>query len=245
MARRAVSNNIKGHLAHAKVVNALSIKRLTVLRIPLALALSVIVLFTGCGPGQGSGAARTVVAQAIKAALNSSRYATIIAVDDAMAPRFRKGDVVLIDRSEFVHRPVFRGSTVVFRPPIYSTRASIRRVFGYPGDKLAFHAGRMITNGSEHYPWFHPAYELTIKNYQIFVNGKPLSALDANLPPQSQWPIPDRLPPGCFLVFGENLRTTVKDSHTYGCAQFKGYFWSGLLRGLETGLYGEAIKTLH
>jgi signal peptidase I len=170
-------------------------------------------------------------------------YGAIIAPDDDMAPRFHKGDTLLIDTSEYDEGDIYRGSTIAFKPPIRDVAISIKRVIGYPGDTLAFKDGIAEANGKWHFEWFHPKYEFAIANYQFLVNGKPLDPNTANIPPRSRWTAPDRLPTDCYFVVGENSNDS-PDSHTYGCAEFRGTFAAGERRGESTHIYGEPIKPI-
>ena len=85
-----------------------------------------------------------------------------------------------------------------------------------------------------------PNYELEVRDYGIYVDGTPLDPALSNIPPRKQWTAPDRIPPGYYLMFGDN-RTLSADSHIWGFAQAGGTFQSGQRKGEKAGLTGHAF----
>ncbi len=112
-----------------------------------------------------------------------------------------------------------------------------------PGDTLRVHNGTVYRNGvamDEPYIFDKPNYELEVKNYGIYVDGTPLDPAVANVPPRSAWSAPDRLPAGCYIMFGDH-RTNSEDSHAWGCAQTGGTYWSGQRKGEKASFTGHAF----
>ena len=89
-----------------------------------------------------------------------------------------------------------------------------------------------------------PAYSLEIRNYGIFVSygagWQRIDSADANVPPASQWTAPNRIPPHCYIMFGDN-RNDSEDSHIWGFAQDAGRFATGPRAGTAGGFTGRAF----
>jgi signal peptidase I len=62
----------------------------------------------------------------------------------------------------------------------------------------------------------------------------------ANIPPRDKWTAPDRIPAGCYLMFGDN-RNNSEDSHVWGFAQTGGTFYSGPRAGGRASFTGHAF----
>jgi signal peptidase I len=60
------------------------------------------------------------------------------------------------------------------------------------------------------------------------------------VPPASQWSAPDRIPPHCYIMLGDN-RNDSEDSHIWGFAQDGGRFASGARAGERAGFTGRAF----
>ncbi len=161
----------------------------------------------------------------------------------SMEPTLQIHDVLLVNEFEYrFHRPE-SGDIVVFPPPIEAQSDFIKRLIGVPGDRLAVHRGVVYRNGralNEPYIQEKPAYEMVIKNYQIYVDQKALDPVDANIPPPSEWQAPDRIPNGYFFMMGDN-RNNSEDSHFWGFAQQNGNFAGGPMHGHKAGLTGRAF----
>jgi signal peptidase I len=165
----------------------------------------------------------------------------------SMLPTLQIHDVLLVDKFEYRFHEPNRGDVVVFPPPIPTTDDFIKRVIGRPGDTLAVRGGTVYLNGAalkEPYIAEKPAYQLAIRDYGISVSyGGGWQRLDpssANIPPKSMWTAPDRIPPNCFIMFGDN-RNDSEDSHIWGFAQDSGRFASGPRAGTAAGFTGRAF----
>lgn len=165
----------------------------------------------------------------------------------SMLPTLAIHDVLLVDKFEYRFHEPRRGDIVVFPPPIPTPDDFIKRVIGRPGDTLAVRAGTVYVDGAalkEPYIAEKPAYELAVRDYGVYVSyGSGWQRLDpssANIPPKSMWTAPDRIPPHCFLMFGDN-RNDSEDSHIWGFAQDGGRFATGLRSGEAAGFTGRAF----
>jgi signal peptidase I len=166
----------------------------------------------------------------------------------SMVPTLQVHDVLLVDKFEYRFHEPNHGDIVVFPPPIPTTDDFIKRVVGRPGDRLIVRSGTVYIDGSplsEPYVADKPEYDLQIRNYGIYVKepGSDWVRLDpgsANVPPKSDWTAPDRIPPSCFMMFGDNRNDSV-DSHIWGFAQDSGRFATGTRAGDRAGFTGRAI----
>ncbi len=165
----------------------------------------------------------------------------------SMVPTLQVGDVLLVDKFEYHFHAPHEGDIVVFPPPLPSPDDFIKRVIGLPGDTIAIRNGIVYRNGRalvEPYIAARPEYDLRIANYDIDVNDgggwMPLDRSEANIPPPSQWTAPNRIPPHCFLMLGDN-RNDSEDSHIWGFAQDAGRFASGPRKGKPAGFTGRAF----
>ncbi len=167
----------------------------------------------------------------------------------SMVPTLAVGDVLLVDKFEYrFHRP-HEGDIVVFPPPIPSPDDFIKRVIGLPGDEFRIVHGVVYRNGvrlnepyTDERP--NPDFNLEIRNYGIYVDDgggwQALSASDANVPPRSLWTAPDRIPPNCYIMLGDN-RNDSEDSRVWGFAQDSGRFDAGPRKGEAAGFTGRAF----
>jgi len=166
----------------------------------------------------------------------------------SMLPTLQIHDVLLVDKFEYRFHEPNRGDIVVFPPPIPTPDDFIKRVIGRPGDTLAVRNGTVYVNGvalKEPYVAQRPAYDLEIRDYGIYVksDGSDWERLDpqsANVPPKTAWTAPDRIPPNCFMMFGDN-RNESEDSHMWGFAQVAGRFATGPRAGEAAGFTGRAF----
>lgn len=166
---------------------------------------------------------------------------------ESMVPTLQVGDVLLVNKFEYRFHPPHRGDIVVFPPPIPTSDDFIKRVIGLPGDSLRISAGTVYINGRpliEPYIAARPSYNLVVKNYGIYVDTgagyEKVDPHDANIPPRSRWTAPDRIPPGCYFMMGDN-RNDSEDSHVWGFAQTGGTFQSGPEFGKAAGFTGHAF----
>lgn len=138
-----------------------------------------------------------------------------------MIPTLQVDDTVLVDRMSYrFHGPHF-GDLAVFAPPIPSHLPFIKRVIGLPGDAIRIQDGTLYRDGiavPEPYVNEPPNYDLSVAGDTIVVDGEPLDAGRADIPPKTMWQRPDRIPEGFYLVLGDN-RNYSDDSHTWGFAR--------------------------
>ena len=140
----------------------------------------------------------------------------------SMIPTLQIGDVFLIDQLTYRLHPPRDGDIAVFKPPIPGQPDEfIKRVIGAPGDTIRISGGTVFRDGKallEPYENQPPNYDLTIRNYSIYVNGIPLDPAQADIPPRGKWQAPDRIPRGFFFLLGDN-RNYSDDSHVWGFAR--------------------------
>ena len=165
----------------------------------------------------------------------------------SMIPTLGIGDVLLVNKFEYRFRKPAEGDIVVFPPPIPTQDDFIKRVIGRPGDTLQILDGHVIVNGKTlHEPYIAqpPDYNLIVKNYGIYVdNGagyEPLDPSQSNVPPRKDWLAPNRIPPNCYFMMGDN-RNDSEDSHIWGFAQFAGDFATGPEAGKPAHFTGRAF----
>ena len=165
----------------------------------------------------------------------------------SMLPTLQIHDVLLVDKFEYRFHEPREGDIVVFPPPVPTPDDFIKRVIGRPGDTLSVIAGVVTVNSKalvEPYVADRPAYEMVVKDYGIYVSyGAGWQRLDptqANVPPKSMWTAPDRIPPHCYIMFGDN-RNDSEDSHVWGFAQDGGTFATGPRAHQPAGFTGRAF----
>ena len=151
----------------------------------------------------------------------------------AMYPALQLGDVVLVDRVTYRLRPPEDGEIVLLNPPVRSKSLDVpQRVIGVGGDAIEIAGGVVYRNGvalHEPYEFERPAYDLSIRDYEIYVDGAPLDPSLANIPPKVMWQSPNRIPKGFYFMLGDNRNYSL-DSHFWGFAQISGAYPSGLLK---------------
>jgi signal peptidase I len=165
----------------------------------------------------------------------------------SMLPTLQIHDVLLVDKFEYRCHAPNEGDIVVFPPPVPTPDDFIKRVVGRPGDELRVRGGTVYIDGkplSEPYVAEKPAYALEIRDYGIYVSygagWQRLDPVEANVPPRAAWTAPNRIPPHCFLMLGDN-RNDSEDSHIWGFAQDSGRFASGARSGAPAGFTGRAF----
>jgi len=165
----------------------------------------------------------------------------------SMLPTLQIHDVLLVDKFEYRFHQPREGDIVVFPPPVPTPDDFIKRVIGRPGDTLRISGGSVYINGkalADRYVAERPSYNLEVRNYGIFVSygagWQRLDSSEANVPPASSWTAPDRIPPHCYIMLGDN-RNDSEDSHIWGFAQDTGRFASGPRAGTTAGFTGRAF----
>ncbi|HEX4013750.1 MAG TPA: signal peptidase I [Candidatus Cybelea sp.] len=165
----------------------------------------------------------------------------------SMLPTLQIHDVLLVDKFEYRFHKPNEGDIVVFPPPVPTPDDFIKRVIGRPGDSLRISGGTVYVNGTalhEPYTAEKPAYNLEIRNYGIYVSygagWQRLDSSSANVPPASAWSAPDKIPPDCYIMLGDN-RNDSEDSHIWGFAQVGGRFAAGPRKGTQAGFTGRAF----
>jgi signal peptidase I len=167
----------------------------------------------------------------------------------SMVPTLLVRDVLLVDEIAYrLHSPQ-HGDIAIFTPPVDSQGDEfVKRVIGTPGDRISISDGVVYRNGiALHEPYANqpPKYDLSIKHYDIFVDGQPLDPRNADIPPRSMWQAPNRIPNGFYFLLGDN-RNYSDDSHVWGFAQGSGTFIAGPLarRRHRAGFTGRAFLIL-
>jgi len=219
------------------------------------VAISIRTDRTPAGPGIETAAApttRTVIREYLDAFIVAGLVAlflitfvvrTFFIPSGSMEPTLQVSDVLLVNEFEYRFTKPHEGDIVVFPPPMITSNDFIKRTIGLPGDQLRVHNGTLYRNGVamvEPYIFDRQDYELEVKNYGIYVNGRPLDTATANVPPREKWSAPDRLPADCYIMFGDH-RTNSQDSHAWGCAQTGGTFYSGQRKGEKASFTGHAF----
>lgn len=165
----------------------------------------------------------------------------------SMIPTLQVGDVLLVNKFEYRFRTPSEGDIVVFPPPIPTPDDFIKRVIARPGDTLRILHGVVYLNGKalkEPYISQPPEYNLEIRDYGIYVDtGAGYERIDpaqGNIPPKRIWTAPDRIPPNCYFMMGDN-RNDSEDSHVWGFAQNAGRFATGPEAGHAAHFTGHAF----
>jgi signal peptidase I len=210
---------------------------------------------TPVGPGVDAGrgpSTRTVIREYLDAFIVAGLVAlflitfvvrTFFIPSGSMEPTLQVHDVLLVNEFEYRFTKPHEGDIVVFPPPTITSNDFIKRTIGLPGDRLRVHNGTVYRNGAamvEPYIFDKQTYELEIKDYGIFVDGNRLDTEQANIPPRERWSAPDRIPDGCYILFGDH-RTNSEDSHVWGFAQVGGTFASGQRKGEKASFTGHAF----
>jgi signal peptidase I len=140
----------------------------------------------------------------------------------SMVPTLQVRDVLLVDEIAYrLHAPA-EGDIAIFTPPVAAGGNDfVKRVIGLPGDAISISNGIVYRNGRalrEPYENQPPEYDLTIRQYGIYVDGNRLDPRTAEVPRRALWQAPDRIPKGFYLLLGDN-RNYSDDSHVWGLVQ--------------------------
>ncbi len=128
----------------------------------------------------------------------------------SMVDTLRPGDRVLVNRAIYHVRDVEHGEIMVFRYPLDTKIAFIKRVIGLPGDVLQARDGTLWRNG-----------EALDEPYVHETNGQrdptEPAGLIAGTTMADPWSLaePYTVPPGNYFVMGDN-RTDSDDSRVWG-----------------------------
>jgi signal peptidase I len=141
---------------------------------------------------------------------------TVVRVDSiAMEPTIPHGSLVLVDRFAYRGDRARRGDIVAYTSSAELGGLFVQRVVAVSGDDFSIRGGRIFLNGKpvSQSPASFPKYDFFIRDYDIHVNGKPLGESDVLA--FSDWTTPHTVPPGCYIVLGDNRNRSV-DSHVAG-----------------------------
>lgn len=173
-----------------------------------------------------------IVAGGIALVLIAFVVRTFYIPSGSMEPTLQINDVLLVNELQYHLENPRRLQVAVFKPPIPDNNDFIKRVIGVPGDTFAIHGGTVYVNGKalvEPYVAEPEAYDLVIKKCTIVVDGIPLQAPSADIPPRSAWQSCDRIPKGYYFMMGDN-RNDSEDSHIWGFLPRKNFVGHAFLR---------------
>lgn len=104
-----------------------------------------------------------------------------------MLPSFHDGERLLVDKLSYRFREPRHGEVIVFKYPADRQKRFIKRIVGVPGD------------------------EILIRDFTVYVNGKPLEEASYILGPTLRPFGPVVVPEGTYFVLGDN-RNRSEDS---------------------------------
>jgi signal peptidase I len=138
----------------------------------------------------------------------------------AMRPTLEIGDVICADTTRFANHDPADGDIVVFSPPeALGKFPFIKRIIGSPGETIEILDGLVYRNGKrvvEPYVSARATYTLEVKDFDVYVDGAPISNHTlAVIPSKKTWDRPNRIPKAYYLVLGDN-RDDSDDSHLWG-----------------------------
>ena len=200
---------------------------------------TLVLIVIGLVPGAGLVLAAVLFAFALFA------FRTYFTPSAAMVPTLQIKDVMLVNTIEYHVSEPHDGDIVVFSAPVPG-KSFVKRVIGVPGEKLRIAHGTVYRNDVplvESYVSHATAYDLAIRNYGIYVDGVRLDSEHANVPPRDRWTSADTIPPGSYVMLGDN-RNNSEDSHVWGFAERQGTFAAGPEAGHPARFVGHAIYVI-
>jgi signal peptidase I len=149
-----------------------------------------------------------VLAFGIRSFVAEARYIP----SGSMLPTLQIDDRLIIDKLTYRFRDPVRGDIVVFNPTAQLEKenykdAFIKRVIGVPGDRVEVKGGKVYING-----------KVLPEKYLDEPPAKDWSTADRYASDEMykvSWPADGRVPPGQYLVLGDN-RNNSYDSHYWG-----------------------------
>jgi signal peptidase I len=117
---------------------------------------------------------------------------------ESMAPLLRNGDRILVNKARWRTKNLKRWDVVVFRAPDHPDHIYIKRLVGFPGEKVSIEGGEVKVNGQ-------PA---DVPNDKTSVDTEPP---EAKPQPEKK----DLIPSGMCYVLGDN-RGNSNDSRNFG-----------------------------
>lgn len=117
---------------------------------------------------------------------------------NSMMPLLRSGDRILVNKARWRTQNLKRWDVVVFRAPDHPDRIYIKRLVGFPGEKVSIEGGEVKVNGQ-------PA---DVPNDKTSVDIEPP---EAKQQPENK----DLIPSGMCYVLGDN-RGNSNDSRNFG-----------------------------
>lgn len=126
---------------------------------------------------------------------------------ESMAPTFRRGDRILVNKTLWRRQTIDRNDMVVFRPPDQRSRNYIKRIVGLPGDQIVINGDDVQVNGRF----------LEIPVAPGTNNSPPPAAAEPSAAPSSpgEKPAVQTIPQGMCFVLGDN-RANSRDSRAFG-----------------------------
>lgn len=133
----------------------------------------------------------------------------------------QEGDQLLVNRTAFEFRDPYRWEVVVFRNPRKRTEAYVKRLVGFPGEKIQLQRGDLVVNGEVQ----RKPFEIQ-KSVRILVHDQELPAEPYELPWQPRWH-----PEGAWrqedLGFSLDEKKTSDEKHPWSLLRYDHWIRSG------------------